>query len=58
MGPLHTRLVIIGELMLTGRYNPERVGKLWVGSVVKGTKNIITTKIGSEVSTFLYAVGV
>jgi Na+-transporting NADH:ubiquinone oxidoreductase subunit A len=49
-------LVIIGELMLTGRYNPERVVAL-VGSSVKVPK-YYTTKIGSEVSTFLYASGV
>ena len=49
-------LVIIGELLLTGRYNPERIVAL-VGSSVKSPKYYIT-KIGSEVSTFLYASGV
>ncbi|GGW23249.1 Na(+)-translocating NADH-quinone reductase subunit A [Arenibacter certesii] len=49
-------LVVIGELMLTGKYNPERVIAL-VGSSVKAPK-YYTTKIGSEVSTFLYASGV
>jgi Na+-transporting NADH:ubiquinone oxidoreductase subunit A len=49
-------LVIIGELLLTGRFNPERVVAL-VGSSVKAPK-YYTTKIGSEISTFLYASGV
>jgi Na+-transporting NADH:ubiquinone oxidoreductase subunit A len=49
-------LVVIGELLLTGRYNPERVVAL-VGSSVK-TPKYYTTKIGSEIATFLYASGV
>lgn len=49
-------LVIIGELLLTGVYNPERVIAL-VGSCVKAPK-YYTTKIGSEISTFLYSSGV
>ncbi|MDX1326187.1 MAG: Na(+)-translocating NADH-quinone reductase subunit A, partial [Arenibacter sp.] len=49
-------LVVIGELLLTGKYNPERVVAL-VGSSVKAPK-YYTTKIGAEVSTFLYASGV
>ncbi|WP_026811720.1 Na(+)-translocating NADH-quinone reductase subunit A [Arenibacter latericius] len=49
-------LVIIGELLLTGKFNPERVIAL-VGSSVKAPK-YYTTKIGAEVSTFLYASGV
>jgi len=49
-------LVIIGELLITGRFNPERIVAL-VGSSVKAPK-YYTTKIGSEISTFLYASGV
>ncbi len=49
-------LVIIGELLLTGKFNPERVIALG-GSVVKSPK-YYTTKIGAEISTFLYASGV
>lgn len=49
-------LVIIGEAMLTGKYNPERVVAL-VGSSVKSPK-YYTTKIGAEIATFLYASGV
>lgn len=48
--------MIIGELLLTGVYNPERVIAL-VGSCVKAPK-YYTTKIGSEISTFLYSSGV
>lgn len=48
--------MIIGELLLTGVYNPVRVIAL-VGSCVKAPK-YYTTKIGSEISTFLYSSGV
>ncbi|WP_373075059.1 Na(+)-translocating NADH-quinone reductase subunit A [Zeaxanthinibacter enoshimensis] len=49
-------LVIIGEALLTGKFNPERTVAL-VGSSVKNPK-YYTTKIGAEISTFLYASGV
>ncbi len=49
-------LVILGEYILTGKYNAERVVAL-VGSSVKAPK-YYKTKIGTEVSTFLYASGV
>ncbi|MBT2161906.1 Na(+)-translocating NADH-quinone reductase subunit A [Zobellia barbeyronii] len=49
-------LVIIGELLLTGKFNAERTVAL-VGSSVKAPK-YYTTKIGTEISTFLYASGV
>ncbi|MEP1016744.1 Na(+)-translocating NADH-quinone reductase subunit A, partial [Maribacter dokdonensis] len=49
-------LIIIGEYLLTGIYNPERIVAL-VGSSVKAPK-YYSTKIGSEISTFLYASGV
>ena len=49
-------LVIIGELLLTGKFNPERIIAL-VGSSVK-TPKYYKTKIGTEVSTFLYGSGV
>ena len=49
-------LVIIGELLLTGKLNAERTIAL-VGSSVK-TPKYYTTKIGTEISTFLYASGV
>ncbi|MEO1485299.1 MAG: Na(+)-translocating NADH-quinone reductase subunit A [Bacteroidota bacterium] len=49
-------LVIIGETLLTGKFNAERVIALG-GSVVKSPK-YYTTKIGAEISTFLYAAGV
>lgn len=49
-------LVIIGEMLLTGRYNPQRTIAL-VGSSVKKPQ-YYTTKIGTEISTFLYASGV
>ena len=48
-------LVIIGELLLTGKFNAERVVAL-SGSSVKDPK-YYTTKIGSEVSTILYTSG-
>ncbi len=49
-------LVIIGELLLTGRFNPERTVAL-AGSSVKKPQ-YYTTKIGAEIATFLYASGV
>lgn len=49
-------LVIIGEMLLTGKFNAERTVAL-AGSVVKAPK-YYTTKIGAEISTFLYASGV
>jgi Na+-transporting NADH:ubiquinone oxidoreductase subunit A len=49
-------LVIIGETILTGKYNPERIIAL-VGSTVK-TPRYYTVKQGAEISTFLYASGV
>ena len=49
-------LVIIGELLLTGKFNAERVVAV-VGSVVKNPK-YYKTKIGAEVSTFVYDAGV
>ncbi len=48
-------LVIIGELLLTGKFNAERVIALG-GSSVKIPK-YYTTKIGAEVSTFVYDSG-
>ncbi|QCW99120.1 Na(+)-translocating NADH-quinone reductase subunit A [Aggregatimonas sangjinii] len=49
-------LVIIGELLLTGKFNAERVVAL-AGSSVKAPK-YYKTKIGTEIATFLYASGV
>ena len=49
-------LVIIGEYLLTGKFNAERIVAL-VGSSVKAPK-YYSTKIGAEISTFLYASGV
>lgn len=49
-------LIIIGEFLLTGKFNAERTIAL-AGSSVK-TPKYYTTKIGAEVSTFLYASGV
>ena len=48
-------LVIIGELLLTGKFNAERTIAL-AGSSVKSPK-YYTTKIGAEVSTFVYDSG-
>lgn len=48
-------LVIIGELLLTGTYNAERIIAL-AGSSVKTPKYYRTT-IGAEVSTFVYDAG-
>ncbi len=49
-------LVIIGELLLTGKFNAERTIAL-AGASVKEPK-YYTTKIGAEVATFVYASGV
>ncbi|UJH68169.1 Na(+)-translocating NADH-quinone reductase subunit A [Allomuricauda sp. SCSIO 65647] len=49
-------LIIIGEWLLTGKFNAERTIAL-TGSAVKAPK-YYTTKIGAEISTFLYASGV
>ena len=49
-------LVIIGEYILTGKFNAERTIAL-AGSSVKAPK-YYKTKIGTEVSTFLYGSGV
>ena len=49
-------MVIIGEALLTGKFNPERIVAL-AGSCVKKPK-YYTTKIGAEISTLLYASGV
>ena len=49
-------LIIIGECLLTGKFNPQRTIAL-VGSAVKNPK-YFNTKIGAEISTFLYGSGV
>ncbi len=49
-------LVIIGELLLTGRFNAERIVAL-VGSSVEKPRYFVT-KIASEVSTMVYDHGV
>ena len=49
-------LVIIGELLLTGKFNAERTIAL-VGSSVKKPK-YYKTKIGAEVAAFVYSSGV
>ncbi len=49
-------LLIIGNLLLTGKFKAERTVAL-VGSSVK-TPKYYTTTIGAEISTFLYASGV
>ncbi|MBT8321068.1 MAG: Na(+)-translocating NADH-quinone reductase subunit A [Eudoraea sp.] len=49
-------LVILGECMLTGKFNAERLVAL-SGSSIKEPKYYLT-KIGAEISTFLYASGV
>jgi len=49
-------LVIIGELLLTGKFNAERIVAL-AGSSIKSPK-YYQTKIGTEVSTILYGSGV
>ncbi len=48
-------LVIIGDLLLTGKFNPERIVAL-SGSSVKSPK-YYRTKIGAEVSTIIYDSG-
>lgn len=49
-------LLIIGELLLTGKFNAERIVAL-AGSCVKSPK-YYSVKMGAEISTFLYASGV
>ncbi|AWX45345.1 Na(+)-translocating NADH-quinone reductase subunit [Flagellimonas maritima] len=49
-------LIIMGEFLLTGKFNAERTIAL-AGSSIKAPKYYIT-KIGAEVSTFVYASGV
>ncbi len=49
-------LVIIGELLLTGRFNAERIISV-SGSSIKAPK-YYRTMIGAEVSTFAYAAGI
>ncbi len=49
-------LVIIGELLLTGKFNAERVVAL-VGSSVEKPR-YFATKIGSEVATMIYDKGI
>jgi Na+-transporting NADH:ubiquinone oxidoreductase subunit A len=49
-------LVIIGELLLTGKFNAERIVAL-AGSSIKKPRYFIT-KIGSEVATMIYDYGI
>lgn len=49
-------LVIIGELLLTGKFNAERI-VAFVGSSVEKPRYFVT-KIGSEISTMIYDKGV
>ncbi|MBP0905491.1 Na(+)-translocating NADH-quinone reductase subunit A [Mariniflexile gromovii] len=49
-------LVIIGELLLTGKFNAERIVALAGSSVEK--PRYFTTKIGSEVATMIYDKGI
>lgn len=49
-------LVIIGELLLTGKFNAERIVAL-VGSSVEKPR-YFTTKIGSEIATMIYDRGI
>jgi len=49
-------LVIIGELLLTGKFNAERIVAL-VGSSVKKPR-YFKTKIGSEIATMIYDNGI
>ncbi len=49
-------LVIIGELLLTGKFNAERVVAL-VGSSIKEPRYLVS-KIGSEVATMIYDKGI
>lgn len=49
-------LVVIGELLLTGKFNAERIVAL-VGSSIKNPRYFIT-KIGSEIATMIYDDGI
>ncbi len=49
-------LVIIGELLLTGKFNAERIVAL-VGSLVEKPRYFVT-KLGSEVATMVYDKGI
>ena len=49
-------LVIIGELLLTGKFNAERIVAM-VGSSISNPRYFVT-KIGSEVSTMIYTKGI
>ncbi|MBT8206256.1 MAG: Na(+)-translocating NADH-quinone reductase subunit A [Eudoraea sp.] len=49
-------LIIIGECLRTGKFNAERIVAL-AGSSIKEPK-YYSTRIGAEISTFLYASGV
>lgn len=49
-------LVIIGELLLTGKFNAERIVAL-VGSAIKKPRYFVT-KIGSEVASMIYDNGI
>jgi Na+-transporting NADH:ubiquinone oxidoreductase subunit A len=49
-------LVIIGELLLTGKFNAERIVAL-AGSQIQEPR-YLTTRIGSEVSTMIYDRGI
>jgi Na+-transporting NADH:ubiquinone oxidoreductase subunit A len=49
-------LVIIGELLLTGKFNAERIVAL-AGSGVKEPRYLVT-KIGSEIATMVYDRGI
>jgi len=49
-------LIILGECLLTGKFNPQRSVAL-AGSAVKKPK-YFSTRIGAEISTFLYGSGV
>ena len=49
-------LVIIGELLLTGRFNAERIVAL-AGSQVKAPRYFVT-KLGSELATIIYDKGI
>lgn len=49
-------LVIIGELLLTGKFNAERIVAL-VGSSIEKPRYLVT-KIGSEVATLIYDKGI
>ena len=49
-------LVIIGELLLTGKFNAERVVAM-VGSLVEKPRYFVT-KLGSEIATMIYDYGI